>query len=138
MVDETDITPPPQPITPKQSSPAPVTPNQPITRSKEELTTIKKYLKVDECLEESGKTVEKKPKVKKGTAPPFNLNCIDLEDISKFETAAIIIEKHVRGFLARLHFRRKLINVPHVLLLKIDFADGLPLNNDFMGSKPDV
>lgn len=128
------VTPPPEPITPKQSSPAPATPDQPIVRKVEEIKTEKKYVKPEDLVTKS----VKKEKVRKGTSPPFDIKNLNSADMVKCNKAAINIQRRVRGYLSRLSTQRKLESVPHVINLKIDFGDGLPSNNDFMKSKPDV
>jgi hypothetical protein len=52
-------------------------------------------------------------KIKKGNAPPFNVKDISPKDRLKFQTAATLIQAHTRGYLARLHRKKALKDVPH-------------------------
>lgn len=77
-------------------------------------------------------------KVPKGISKPFDASQVAKKELPNFEKAALMIQKHVRGFLDRNHVSNHVNHMPRVIDLKIDFATDLPLNNDLFSSKPDV
>ena len=58
--------------------------------------------------------------------------------MTKYNKAAVLIQAHVRGVIARSKTRKILRNIPHVVNIHIDYAENLPCNKDFMSTKPDA
>merc|ERR1711871_782650 len=83
----------------------------------------------------------KKNMMPKGTQPkgkPFDVSSLAPKDLTGYNMMATRIQRMIRGHHGRIVARRKLQHIPHILEIKVDFASGLPKNNDFLGSPPDV
>lgn len=56
----------------------------------------------------------------------------------KYKEAATYIQKVIRGFLARKKISEALVDVSHVVIVKLNSATDLNSNNDIFTSKPDT
>ncbi len=65
--------------------------------------------------------------------PQLNVNTF-----AEVVRAALMIQKAVRGRRGRISYKEKIEGIPHTMVIGLETATGLQLNNDFLKSEPNT